>query len=96
MREKEHLQSIIKYWRSIEVFNLPDFTLGQSENDRYSKVDFSKREPWLKGEVSPKAEHEFLCTLVLGTVSKKNVFKTIDSYFSSDERLKDEDYGYTA
>ncbi len=94
MREKEHLQSIIKYWRSIEVFNLPDFTMGQSENDRYSKVDFTKKEPWLRGAVSPKADHEFLYTLVLGTVSKKKVFKTIDSYFSVEARLKDEDYDF--
>ncbi|MEN5436538.1 AAA domain-containing protein [Sphingobacterium faecium] len=94
MKEKEHLQSIIKYWRSIEVFNLPDFKLEQSEYDTYSRVSFTEDEPWLKGNVATKENYELLYTLVLGIVDKKKVFKTIDSYFSVDERLKDEEYDF--
>lgn len=94
MNDLDHFNSIIKYWRSIEVFNLPDIVFGQSDNDRYSKNDFSKPEPWLRGNVATKPTHELLYTLVLGVVSKKQVFKTIESYFSVDERLKDEEYDF--
>lgn len=94
MSDLDHFNSIIKYWRSIEVFNLPDFVLGQSDNDRYSKLDFAKGAPWLRGNVATKPTHELLYTLVLGVVSKKQVFKTIESYFSVDERLKDEEYDF--
>lgn len=94
MSDLDHFNSIIKYWRSIEVFNLPDIVFGQSDNDRYSKIDFSRPEPWLRGNVATKPAHELLYTLVLGVVSKKHVFKTIESYFSVDERLKDEEYDF--
>ena len=77
--EKHAVQNILRFWRDTEVFNLPDFVTGAA--DQYSLLNLHQPLPWLQGYRSPKQGHTLQYIIVIGSISKTDVFTAISKQY---------------
>lgn len=80
-KEKHSATNILRFWRDTEVFNLPDFVNAAA--DQYSLLNLHQPLPWLQGYRSPKQGHTLQYIIVIGSISKTDVFTAISKQYDS-------------
>lgn len=83
MKEKD----ILKFWRDVEIFDLPDF-----KKDAIL-VDINAPLPWNGKMKEPKEYHKWSYTLVFGKIEKKYIIDYLNTLLKAE--LKDNDWEET-
>lgn len=73
-------QNILKFWRNVEVFDLPDFN-----KDTYLLKDGDPL-PWLNADRPTKKNYKWRYTLIFGKVEKKVVVDYLNSLLKVDSQ----------
>lgn len=77
-------QSILRFWRNVEIFDLPDFPKESSllkENTTF---------PWLQEEKLPAKEYyTWQYTLIFGRIEKKTIINYIDTLLGTENEKQD-------
>lgn len=77
--EKHPVKNILRFWRDTEVFNLPDFVTGAT--DQYEPLDLRQPLLWLQDYRSSKKEHTLQYIIVIGSIAKTDVFTAISKQY---------------
>lgn len=72
-------QDILKFWRDVEIFDLPDFN-----KDSYlsKEGDFL---PWLQSDIPTKKNYKWRYTLIFGKIEKKIVIDHLNSLLKASD-----------
>lgn len=71
-------QDILKFWRNVEIFDLPDF------NKDTHLINEGDLLPWLKTDKITKKNYKWRYTLVFGKIEKKAVVEHLNSLLKVD------------
>lgn len=72
-------QDILKFWRDIEIFDLPDL------NKDAVLLKINETLPWLKEVNLPKQYYKWRYTLIFGKVEKKHILDRLNILFGTDD-----------
>ncbi len=73
-------QDILKFWRDIEIFDLPDL------NNDASLIEFNETLPWLNEAVPAKKNYKWRYTLVFGKIEKKQILDHLNALLETDSK----------
>ena len=72
-------QDILKFWRDIEIFDLPDL------NKDAVLLKVNETLPWLKEVNIPKRHYKWRYTLIFGKIEKKHILDHLNTILEADD-----------
>lgn len=72
-------QDILRFWRDVEIFNLPDL------NKDATLLEVNDPLPWLNKVRTPKLHYKWSHTLIFGKIEKKYIIEHLNTLLSDNE-----------